>query len=272
MPPQYPRITISDACADEPALITGILQLAGIRAEEVDFSVKTSDIILSAMNVNTHKMPRKAVAEPVSGFRLNNPVFPVPVVRERPCVELSRNVQSPLGCESDLYSQIRIQESIRQNITLDCHVLSFDTLRHTGNGNCQQGKHPFYNSIVHILWLSLINCVPNFTVSPCLDSLKGSLRFQHSLHNLESVHIVLKIFCSHSPEHPGNPSFSFCTNERPIYDPIMSKRINHIRKIVTTIICKQQFCLLYVKSSKPESFLQRTKHYLIVIIQIIAVN
>ena len=151
MLPQYPRITISDACADEPALITGILQLAGIRAEEVDFSVKTADIILSAMNVSANKVPRKAVAEPVSGFGLNNPVFPVPIVREHPRVELSRNVQSPLGCESDLYSQIRIQESIRQNITLDSHALGLDTLRHAGEGNCQQNAHPFYNSIVHTL-------------------------------------------------------------------------------------------------------------------------
>ena len=57
MPPQYPRVTISDTRADEPALITGILQLAGIRAEDVDFSVKTSDVILSAMNVSTYEVP-----------------------------------------------------------------------------------------------------------------------------------------------------------------------------------------------------------------------
>lgn len=68
MPSQYPRITISDTCADIPTLITGILQLAGIRAKEVDLSIKTSDIILSAMNVSTHKVSREAIAEPVSDF------------------------------------------------------------------------------------------------------------------------------------------------------------------------------------------------------------
>jgi uncharacterized protein (UPF0261 family) len=57
MPPQYPRITVSDTSADEPALITGILQFAGIRSEKVDFSVKTSDVILSAMDVSTYEVP-----------------------------------------------------------------------------------------------------------------------------------------------------------------------------------------------------------------------
>ena len=56
MPPQYPRITISDTRADEPALVTGILQFAGIRTEEIDFPVETSNVILSAVNVSTHEV------------------------------------------------------------------------------------------------------------------------------------------------------------------------------------------------------------------------
>ena len=166
MPPQYPRITISDTCADEPALIAAVLQFAGIRAEEVDFPVETSDVILSAVQVCAHKVPREAVAEPISGFRLNNPVLPAPVVRKRPCVELPRNVQSPFRCESDFYSQIRIQESVCQHIALDSHALGFDTLRHAGDGDCQQDEHSFYNSIFH----TLNYCVADFTVCPCTDT------------------------------------------------------------------------------------------------------
>ena len=151
MSPQYPRITISDTSAYEPALITAILQFAGIRTEEVDLSVETSDIILSAMHVGTHEVPREPVAEPVPGFRLKDPVFPASVVRERPCVELPRYVQRPFGSEPDLYSQIRIQESVCQDIALGSHSLGFDILRNTGDGDCQQDEHSFYNSIIHTL-------------------------------------------------------------------------------------------------------------------------
>ena len=191
MPPQYPRITISDTCTDEPALIAAVLQLTGIRAEKVDFSVETSDVIPSAVNVSTHEVPREAVAEPVSGFGLNNPVFPAPVVRERPCVELPRNVQSPFRCESDFYSQIRIQESICQNITLDSHVLGFDALRHTGGGNYQQDEHSFYNSIIHIFMAMVNYCVANFTVCPCMDSLKRTVTVSLLFFNM--IFVILNL-------------------------------------------------------------------------------
>jgi hypothetical protein len=170
MSPQYPRITISDTSAYEPALITAILQFAGIRTEEVDLSVETSDIILSAMHVGAHEVPREPVAEPVPGFRLKDPVFPASVVRERPCVELPRYVQRPFGSEPDLYSQIRIQESVCQDIALGSHSLGFDILRNTGDGDCQQDEHSFYNSIIH----TLNYCVTDFTVCPSTDIRKDS--------------------------------------------------------------------------------------------------
>ena len=68
MPPQYPRITVSDTSADEPALITGILQFAGIRSEKVDFSVKTSDVILSAMDVSTYEAVENLKIERNGGY------------------------------------------------------------------------------------------------------------------------------------------------------------------------------------------------------------
>ena len=32
---EYPRVAVCHACADEPALVAGVLELAGVRAEKV---------------------------------------------------------------------------------------------------------------------------------------------------------------------------------------------------------------------------------------------
>lgn len=58
---ENPRITVSNAGAHEPALITGIFQLPGISAEHVDLSVKTADIVLSAMYMSAKKMRTETI-------------------------------------------------------------------------------------------------------------------------------------------------------------------------------------------------------------------
>ena len=89
---QYPCVAVGHARTHEPALVTGIFQLAGIRTEEVDLSVDTADIVLTAVGMDSDEMSRETVAEPVAGLRLLGPVFPATRVRECPPIELPRKV------------------------------------------------------------------------------------------------------------------------------------------------------------------------------------
>ena len=97
--------------------------------------------------------------------------------------------------------------------------------------------------------MAIVNySVVNIIVCSCIDSLKRSVA-------VTSLSLFL-----------------FCTKERRICYRIVSKRINHIGKIVMTILRKLQFCNGHVKSSKSDSFLKCAESLLTVVIQISAVK
>lgn len=59
---ENPCISVGYTGSCEPSLITGILQLPGISSQEIEFAVKTTDIVLTPMQVESKKMCAKTVA------------------------------------------------------------------------------------------------------------------------------------------------------------------------------------------------------------------
>ena len=135
---ENPRVAVCHARTNKPSLITGVLQLASIRTEEVDLTVDTADIVLATMGVETEKMAAEAVAEPVSSFGLDSPMFPAAFMRECPCIELSRDVQCPFRGETYFETQIRVIKSIGKQVRFQCDILCSNVLNYTGNRDYQK--------------------------------------------------------------------------------------------------------------------------------------
>lgn len=75
-----PCISVGDTETSEPSLVAGILKFLEVCSQERERDVDTADVILSAEQVRTDEVSGESVAEPVSDFRLHDPMLPLAVV------------------------------------------------------------------------------------------------------------------------------------------------------------------------------------------------
>ena len=78
---------------------------------------------MSAEGVEPEEMPRKAFAEPISGLRLHEPVFPAVAVADCPGIELSGDVESPFGRKADFDSDVGVEQRVLDDVGLHSHLL-----------------------------------------------------------------------------------------------------------------------------------------------------
>lgn len=86
-------------------------------------------------------MSRKTRAEPIAGFGLYQPVFRASSLYRPPFVA-ARNIQRPVGSQSDFRSDAYRSQRIVKKIALDAGFLRLREGRRQGEQ--QQQKYPFH--------------------------------------------------------------------------------------------------------------------------------
>lgn len=135
---EYPCVAVGYSRADEPTLVAGFFQFAGVRSQEMEPSVESAHVIQTSMKMYAKKVTGEPVAEPITRLGLHNLVLPSPAVRKRPAVEFAREVERPSGGETGFYSEADIHESIGKQIGLYCSMLCLNPLRKAEHSDSQQ--------------------------------------------------------------------------------------------------------------------------------------
>lgn len=147
-----PRIAIGDAGSGSPALISHVAEVAEVGSEEVLLDSDITEIILTADRVKTEEMAAEALTEPIAGFRLDDPVFPLVAVYG-PEIHLPCKVEGPFGGETDLNTEIGIESHIGQKICFQGDILAYgDNRRHQGTRSQRKAGEKISENASH-KWL-----------------------------------------------------------------------------------------------------------------------
>lgn len=74
---EEPAVAVAQTCADEPALIAVVAQVAQIPSENIARESYMTDVVLTAQAVEGEEMARCGLAQPEACFGLYQPVLPV---------------------------------------------------------------------------------------------------------------------------------------------------------------------------------------------------
>lgn len=116
---ENPGVAVSHARTGIPSLVAAVAKIAEIVAEKIKAVLPTAKVVLTAEQVEADKMAREAVAEPITGLGLNEPVFPAASVVEGPSVVIAREVKTPLRGKSNLGTEVDGQGGIIKKVGLD---------------------------------------------------------------------------------------------------------------------------------------------------------
>ncbi len=89
-----PGISVGYAKSTVPSLIAFVAEIAEIGAEHFEVKIYVADVVLTSESMSAHKMSLKRLTEPIAGFWLDHPVFPLVVV-DRPCVQVTGKIDTP---------------------------------------------------------------------------------------------------------------------------------------------------------------------------------
>ena len=88
----------------------------------LEVEAEVGEVVLAADGVHAEEMPREALAEPVAGLGLHEPVLPAVAV-DRPGVELVDGVEGPLRGQAYLRPDVGAQQCVVDEVGFHGYIL-----------------------------------------------------------------------------------------------------------------------------------------------------
>ena len=136
---ENPGISVSQTGSGIPTLVAVVAEFGEVHSEEVACESEVAHVKLAAEAVEGEEVSGGGIAEPVAHLRLHEPVFPPPAMRERPCVEVARQVYRPPGGHFQFSTEVYCGSGIIKKIGLDSDLLRVGRESGCAQGNCGKG-------------------------------------------------------------------------------------------------------------------------------------
>ena len=109
---QNPGIPVCRTHAQEPSLVTPVREFGEVASQKREVVFQPANVVLTSEQVCSNEVSCPSVAKPIACFRLQKPMFPLPVVRECPSVVVGRYVERPSVCQSRFHACVQCSEGV----------------------------------------------------------------------------------------------------------------------------------------------------------------